>query len=122
MREELDILEGSCDPFFGDLIGFEVSDLFSFEKDLSGIRRIDSTDAIKDGGFSGSIRSNNRINRTLFHFKVYVIESFDSPKGNGQVFYFEDRVHNFKKNSNRAGEALASPFTVHAMPARRTKL
>jgi len=80
MREELDILERSCNSFFGNLRGFEISDLSASEENLPGIRRIDPGDAVKNRSLSSSIRTDDRVDGPFLNFKAYVGQSSDSTK------------------------------------------
>jgi hypothetical protein len=90
MGKEFDVLEGPGDPFLGYLVRFEMGDLFSLEENLSGIGRVDSADAIKDGGFSRPIRSDDRIDPAFFDLKAHIVDGFDATKSNGQIFNFKD--------------------------------
>lgn len=92
-----------------------MGDVLSFEEDFSGTRPINSTDAIEDGGLPGTIRSDDGINGPFLHFKAHIAQRSDAAKGDRQVFDFKNRVHNFKKNSSRAGEAFASPICNHSL-------
>jgi hypothetical protein len=82
MREKLDILEGSGNSLFGYLVRFKVSNLFLFENNLSGIWRVNSSNAIEDRGLSSSIRADDRIDGTFLYPEAYAIQSFDSAKRN----------------------------------------
>ena len=71
---------------------------------------INSTDTIEDSGFPGSIRSDDGINGSSLHCKANLIQGSNAPKRDGQIFYFENWVHNFEKNSIGVGETLTSPY------------
>ena len=90
MGKEFDVLEGPGDPFSGNLMRLEMGDLLSFKVDLSGIGRVDSADAIKDGGLSRPIRSDDRIDPAFFDLKAHIVNGLDATKSNGQIFNFED--------------------------------
>jgi hypothetical protein len=71
-------------------MGLEMGDLFSFKGDLSRIGGIDPADAIKDGGFSSPIRSDDRIDDAFLDLKTHIVDSLDATKSNGQIFNFKD--------------------------------
>jgi hypothetical protein len=100
VREKLDVLKCPGNPLFGNLVRFEIGDVLSFEEDFSGTRPINSTDAIEDGGLSGSIGSNDGIDGPFLHLKAYITQSSDAAKRDSKVFNLKNGVHNFKKNSN----------------------
>jgi hypothetical protein len=89
VREEFDILKCPGNPLFGNLVRFEIGDVISFEEDLSRIWLINSTDAIEDGGLSGSIGSNDGIDGPFLHLKAHITQSSDAAKRDRQVFCFE---------------------------------
>jgi hypothetical protein len=68
----------------------EMGDLFSFKGDLPRIGGIDPADAIKDGGLSRPIRSDDRIDPAFFDLKAHIVNGLDATESNGQIFNFKD--------------------------------
>jgi len=81
MGEEFDILKGSRNPLPGNLIGLQIGNLFSFKEDFSGVRSIDSGDAIKDRCLDSSVGTYDRIDHALFNLKTDLVEGLDSTEG-----------------------------------------
>ncbi len=88
--EQLHILKASGDPFPDDLMRLVFVQIFPVEYDLPGHRRIESADAIKHGRFASPVRSDERVNYPLGHFKREVVDRSNSPES---YRYMTERQH-----------------------------
>ena len=68
--EQTDILKGSGNACLIDISNLLSGNIFSIQKDFSGIRFIDSGQKIEDGSLSGSVWSDQSIKLFLFDGNV----------------------------------------------------
>jgi hypothetical protein len=84
--EELNLLERPRDSHSCPMIGFQFSDLFSFEIDSAFLRMVKAIDAVQQDRFSSAVGTNDRENLAFFDCKTYIQQGLDTSEGHMDFF------------------------------------
>ena len=90
--EEFDILECSRNANFGDGVGGDAEDVFTFVKNPAFLGCVKSTDAVQQAGFTGPVGSDNRKNFAVQKLSADIIQCLDPAEGQCKIFNFYDDI------------------------------
>jgi len=101
--KKTDVLKCTGHTLLGDMVGFHTLDKLFFspgwdDGNIPFCGWIDTGDAVKEGGLSGTIGANQRHDFPLPDSQVDVVEGSETAKVFGQVCYFENRFHILKQS------------------------
>ena len=72
--EEFDVLKCPGNAHAGNLVRFLAPDVSIFEKDLALVGFVDTVDTVEQGGFAGTVGTDNGVDLAFFDLKGDVVE------------------------------------------------
>ena len=90
MLKQFDILKGAGNTDAGNLVGPRCGNVFTLKANMTGIGRIKGGNHVKDGGFAGTVWSDNGKHFALIHREADIINRFHATKAQAQIFNFKE--------------------------------
>jgi hypothetical protein len=87
--KEFNILKSAGDSLSGDTVRSFPHQILTIQGDFPMIRFIYSIDQIEDGGFAGSVGTDNGKDGILFHLKTDIVDGRQTPETDVEVFNSE---------------------------------